>query len=67
MDPDNLPAGDKPSMDFGSGGGSESKAWRGIWGAGQGVGQVDTVLPAGEIVERLAQEREAARGRLLAA
>lgn len=67
MDPDDLPAGDKTTMDFGSGGGSESKAWRDIWGAGQGVGQVGEVLPTAEIVERLAQEYEAARKRLLTA
>ena len=37
LDPDNLPEADKTTMDFGSGGGSKAKAWRDIWGAGQGV------------------------------
>jgi len=61
LDPDALPEADKNAMNFGSG---RSKAWRDIWGAGQGVGQIDEVLPAAVIVERLEREYLAARGRL---
>jgi nitronate monooxygenase len=61
LDPDALPEADKNSMDFGSG---RSKAWRDIWGAGQGVGQIDGVLPAAAIVDRLEREYLAARERL---
>ena len=61
LDPDALPEADKSAMNFGSG---RSKAWRDIWGAGQGVGQIDEVLPAGAIVERLEREYLAARERL---
>lgn len=64
LDPDALPESDKKAMDFGSG---RSKAWRDIWGAGQGVGQIDEVLPAGEIVDRLQREYVAARQRVIAA
>ena len=61
LDPDALPEADKSAMNFGSG---RSKAWRDIWGAGQGVGQIDGVLPAAEIVARLEREYHAARRRL---
>jgi len=61
LDPDALPEADKQAMNFGSG---RSKAWRDIWGAGQGVGQIDEVLPAARIVDRLAREYEAARRRI---
>ncbi|MDZ7651490.1 MAG: nitronate monooxygenase family protein [Burkholderiaceae bacterium] len=61
LDPDNLPESDKTKMDFGSG---SAKAWRDIWGAGQGVGQIDAALPAAAIVEHLAAEYEAVRARL---
>jgi nitronate monooxygenase len=61
LDPDNLPQSDKTKMDFGSG---SAKAWRDIWGAGQGVGQIDATLPAAAIVEQLAGEYESARTRL---
>ncbi len=64
LDPANLPESDKTKMDFG---GSKAKAWRDIWGAGQGVGQIDATLPAGQIVEQLVAEYEQARQRLLAA
>jgi nitronate monooxygenase len=59
LDPDNLPDSDKTKMDFG-GGSAKAKAWRDIWGAGQGVGQMGDVPPAREIVERLAREYAAA-------
>jgi nitronate monooxygenase len=61
LDPDALPEADKSAMNFGSGG---SKAWRDIWGAGQGVGQIDDVRPAAAIVEQLQREYLAARDRL---
>ncbi len=67
LDPDNLPAADKTTMSFGSGGSSKSKAWRDIWGAGQGVGSIEQVLPVAELVEKLRREYDAARADLLKA
>ncbi|ASK35569.1 NAD(P)H-dependent flavin oxidoreductase [Alloalcanivorax mobilis] len=61
MDPANLPESDPSKMSFGSGGSSKSKAWKDIWGCGQGIGVVDEVRPAGEEVARLAREYEQAR------
>jgi nitronate monooxygenase len=61
LDPDRLPEGDKSRMDFTSGAGAKLKAWRDIWSAGQGVGAVHDVLDAAALVERMAQEYEAAR------
>jgi nitronate monooxygenase len=61
LDPDALPESDKNAMNFGSG---RSKAWRDIWGAGQGVGQIHDVRPAAQIVEQLEREYLAARERL---
>ena len=62
LDPDNLPDADKDTMNFGSGSGSKAKAWKDIWGAGQGVGTIDDIVTAGIVVERLVQEyREAQR------
>ncbi len=66
LDPENLPAGDKSTMKFGSEGSSKAKTWRDIWGAGQGVGSIDAVIPAREVVEQLACEYELARKDLLA-
>jgi len=66
LDPDDLPTADKSKMNFGSGGNMKTKAWRDIWGAGQGVGQIFDTPPAAEIVDRLAREYEAARGALVA-
>jgi nitronate monooxygenase len=63
LDPDNLPESDKTHMDFGDGG-AKAKAWRDIWGAGQGVGLMDDVPSVGELVSRLAAEYEAARKRI---
>ncbi|KAB2919782.1 MAG: nitronate monooxygenase [Hyphomicrobiaceae bacterium] len=56
LDPDNLPEGDKTKMDFGSGGNMKSKAWRDIWGAGQGVGSIGEVVSVEECVARLRRE-----------
>jgi len=64
LDPDNLPESDPSKMNFGSGGNTKAKAWKDIWGAGQGVGAVKDILPAGELVERLKREYQAARQRL---
>jgi len=64
LDPDNLPSADKSKMNFGSGGGSSAKAWRDIWGAGQGVGLMDDVPSVATMVERLKAEYDAARQRL---
>ncbi|WP_299841756.1 nitronate monooxygenase family protein [uncultured Jannaschia sp.] len=62
LDPDDLPAPDR-MMDFGSGA-SKAKAWKDIWGAGQGIGAVEAVVPAADLIARLAAEYEAARARL---
>ncbi len=67
MDPDKLPDGDISSMNFGSGGDTSAKAWKDIWGCGQGIGAVKAVLPTAEMVARLQREYQAARARLLAA
>jgi nitronate monooxygenase len=64
MDPDNLPEGDKTSMKFGSGGSNKSKAWRDIWGAGQGVGSIGGITSTAEAVSQLEQEYADARKRM---
>jgi nitronate monooxygenase len=63
MDPDNLPESDPTKMNFG-GGDSAKKAWKDIWGCGQGIGAVKAVVPAAEMVARLRREYDAARARL---
>jgi len=62
MDPDNLPESDPSAMNFGGEG--AKKAWKDIWGCGQGIGAVKAVVPAGEMVARLKREYAAARDRL---
>ena len=64
MDPNNLPESGKEAMNFGSGGNTDAKAWKDIWGAGQGVGSVDKVPSIQEIVDQFKEEYEAAKGRL---
>ncbi|GMV58856.1 MAG: 2-nitropropane dioxygenase [Betaproteobacteria bacterium] len=64
LDPDNLPQADKRLMSFGSGGSHRSKAWKDIWGAGQGTGQIHDVPTTAELVARLAAEYEAAKRRV---
>jgi nitronate monooxygenase len=64
LDPDNLAAGNLDTMKFGSDGSSKTKAWRDIWGSGQGIGAVDRVRPAGEFIELLSEQYAAARARL---
>jgi len=56
LDPDNLPVADPSKMNFNSGGNQKAKAWRDIWGCGQGIGAVGAVVSAGELVDRLAAE-----------
>ncbi len=64
FDPLNLPKSDPGKMNFGTAGGAEKKVWRDIWSAGQGVGQIDAVMPAAEVVAKLEAEYAAARRRL---
>ncbi|VVD89694.1 2-nitropropane dioxygenase [Pandoraea aquatica] len=59
LDPENLPTADKTAMNF-----SKAKAWKDIWGAGQGVGLMDDVRPAADIIARLKQEYDDTRRRL---
>ena len=66
LDPDNLPESDPSKMDFGSGGNSDAKAWKDIWGCGQGIGAVSEVTNAAGVVARLKAEYETARKRLFA-
>jgi len=66
MDPDNLPVSDPSAMNFGSGGNQEAKAWKDIWGCGQGIGAIDQILSAGELVAKFAEEYEAAKAELAA-
>ncbi|MBV8033543.1 nitronate monooxygenase family protein [Roseateles sp.] len=61
LDPENLPESDPSKMDFGGG---AAKAWKDIWGSGQGIGAVKQVVPAAELVGRLKREYAAARARL---
>ena len=62
MDPDNLPEGDVKTMDFGGEG--AKKAWKDIWGCGQGIGAIDAVTTTAELVARLRREYNDARARL---
>lgn len=62
LDPDDLPVKDKSAMSFG--GARDAKAWKDIWGAGQGVGTIDEVLPTAELVARLQQEYRSAKAAL---
>ncbi|MEW6575688.1 NAD(P)H-dependent flavin oxidoreductase [Sphingorhabdus buctiana] len=64
MDPDNLPKGDISTMNFGSGGNTEAKAWKDIWGSGQGIGAVKEVQSVADMVDRLEREYRAAKERL---
>ncbi len=61
MDPDNLPESDATKMNFGGGEGSKSKAWKDIWGCGQGIGAVKAVLSTADLVQRLKTEMQAAQ------
>lgn len=64
LDPNALPEADKSSMSFGSGGSNKSKAWRDIWGAGQGVGSIGAIQSTAEVVAELKRDYLAAKARL---
>jgi nitronate monooxygenase len=65
LDPDNLPVADPSKMDFAAAS-TGAKAWKDIWGAGQGVGAVKAIEPVSALVDRLAQEYAAAKQRVCA-
>lgn len=64
LDPDDLPQSDPSRMNFGSGGNQKAKAWRDIWGCGQGIGSIKEVPSAAELIARLAAEYEEAKAEL---
>ena len=64
LDPDDLPQSDPSKMNFGSGGNQEAKAWRDIWGCGQGIGAIRNAPPAGEFIARLIREYDEAQAEL---
>ena len=64
LDPDNLPESDPTRMDFSQVTGGEAKAWKDIWGSGQGIGAVKSVGPVSALVDRLAGEYREARLRM---
>lgn len=66
LDPDNLPQSDPSKMSFGGGEGSKAKAWKDIWGAGQGVGGVHEIVPTADLIARLKREYDAAKRGLCA-
>lgn len=66
MDPDNLPEGDLKTMNFASGEGSKSKAWKDIWGCGQGIGAISKVQSTADYVAQLKREYDEARQRICA-
>lgn len=61
LDPDNLPEGDYSTMNFGSGGNTDKKAWKDIWGCGQGVGLIDDVMSVQDMVDQFTEEYRVAR------
>jgi nitronate monooxygenase len=68
MDPDNLPQSDPSKMNFSTGeGANAAKAWRDIWGCGQGIGAIREVVPAAALVERFKREYAEARARICGA
>jgi nitronate monooxygenase len=66
LDPDNLPLGSPDLMKFGSEGSRKAKAWRDIWGSGQGIGVVDRVRSAGDYIDALVEQYGLARARICA-
>ena len=64
MDPNNLPKGDISTMNFGSGGNSEAKAWKDIWGSGQGIGAIKEVQTVAQFVDQLEAQYRAAKASL---
>jgi nitronate monooxygenase len=66
MDPDNLPDADKSSMNFGSGGNTKSKAWKDIWGSGQGIGGIKDVQSVENVVAEMERDYRASIDSLVA-
>jgi nitronate monooxygenase len=64
LDPLNLPEADPSKMNFGSDRKDEAKAWRDIWGCGQGIGTIDTIKPAAELITQLSREYDDAKARI---
>ncbi|MFL2815489.1 MAG: NAD(P)H-dependent flavin oxidoreductase [Alphaproteobacteria bacterium] len=64
LDPDNLPGADKSKMNFGSGGNTKSKAWKDIWGSGQGIGSIKSDPTVQELVNELIEQYEQAYGEM---
>ncbi len=64
LDPENLPVSDPSKMNFGSGGNTDAKAWKDIWGCGQGIGNIDDVQSVAEMVDKLTSEYNRASERL---
>ena len=64
LDPEDLPESDPSKMNFGSGGNTKAKAWKDIWGSGQGVGAVKSVGKVEDMVARLEAEYHAAKDEL---
>lgn len=60
LDPNDLPESDPSKMNFGSGGNQKSKAWKDIWGCGQGIGAIEERMPTAKFVDKLEQEYNAA-------
>jgi nitronate monooxygenase len=67
LDPDNLQEIDAKQMNFGSGGNARAKAWREIWGAGQGVGSIDEIAAVRDVVDNIERDYQETRQRLVAA
>ena len=65
LDPDNLPESDPSKMNFGSGSSSKAKAWKDIWGCGQGINAIKEVQATGDLVAKLRAEYEAAKAKVL--
>ena len=61
LDPNNLPEADKSAMNFGSGGNTDAKAWKDIWGSGQGIGGIKDDPSVGDLVERIIEEYNQAK------
>jgi nitronate monooxygenase len=64
LDPNNLPESDPSKMDFGSGGNTDAKAWKNIWGCGQGIGAVKALDTAGDYVAKLRDQYQQAKDRI---
>jgi nitronate monooxygenase len=64
LDPENLPGADKSRMNFGSGGISKAKAWKDIWGSGQGIGSVNDIPTVADYVDRLKEQYAEAKAEM---